>query len=120
MDKLLDTFFATALDLKTWPRYVRVLVRIGVLFLTLWGLWFVGKSIDIGRFLPSFTSQYAPFYLSVLFLIFYAFCWLVYWIMLTLGKEMKPGTPLAKKYFTYAVVIFVLFLVPAVAVYLLM
>lgn len=108
---ILDTFFVwlsllipfvqKAGDFNTWPVYVRILVRIGVLGLTLWGLWYFGKSVDIGRYLPAFAEHNAPFYLPAIFMVFYAFCWLVYFSISESMDGSLRELPVAKRRIIY-------------------
>lgn len=84
---LLVPIFTKAADFRTWPRWVRILVRIGVVCLVCWGLYALGKWTDIGQNLPTFGQASAPFYLPAIFLVFYAFCWLLYWLILTFSED---------------------------------
>lgn len=85
---LLVPIFTKAADFRKWPRWVRILVRIGVVGFVCWGLWYIGRYyVDIGNYLPRFAKEQADFYLPAIFLIFYAFCWLLYYLILTFSED---------------------------------
>lgn len=84
---LLVPIFTQAADFRKWPRWVRLLVRIGVVCFICWGLYWIGARYDIGKWLPIFSKDQAPFYLPAIFLVFYGFCWLLYWLILTLSED---------------------------------
>ncbi|HQR05703.1 MAG TPA: hypothetical protein PLN21_02720 [Gemmatales bacterium] len=86
---LLVPIFSRAADFRKWPRWVRILVRIGVVGFVCWGLWWLGSwdKVNISQYLPTFAQRNAPFYLPIFFLVFYAFCWLLYWLILTFSED---------------------------------
>jgi hypothetical protein len=67
---------------------LHVLVVVGILV----GLWYLEQRLDLGRALRSRAPTLHPIWLPLLFLVFYALCWLSWWLWRLLGPERPSGS----------------------------
>lgn len=124
---VLDVFFnflslifpaaGKALRVSTWPFPVRMIARLIILVVMLWGFWELGKYVDIRSRLYNFPSWLADGYLSIMFLTIYVLNWLIYWLLVELRKGMgfasspKRGTVYLYQTINLAVILTVMFAV---------
>lgn len=87
---LVVPIFMQASDFRTWPRWVRILVRLGVLALVCWLLYMLNTRFDVFGIkdaLAAYSPRLTQFYLPVMFLFVYMVSLLLYWLILTLNED---------------------------------
>ena len=87
---LVVPIFMQASDLRTWPKWLRILVRIGVLCLICWLLYLLNNYYDvfgIKQALADYDPRLSQFYLPVMFLFVYLMSLLLYWLILILNED---------------------------------